>query len=441
MGSRSIPIAEINFHPTSFCDRNGRVFWWRGELYRGISPARVSFYQDLFARGIAQRLMEQKLLVATELTEWTLPDYPLILKHHYIPFVSYAHEWCPAMLKDCAWLVTKLMLELAKDDLTLADVSTFDIMFDRCQPVFVDFGSLEFADIQGNRTWTRYQSDFRDYFITPLTIMAEGRGNLARWLFMDYDHEVMVDCGTLMASKRSPQWLNKVASKTKRLFSRKLEGVDLVKQLWQEVEQIPLVVQPLENSTPPLVDTVKKNTVGQILSDLQPNTVLDLGCDLGHYSQLAANLGSMVVAVDRDEGKIIHCYRNALWNNLSIFPVVMNIRDPSPGHGVCNQIVSPALKRFRCELVLALGLVHQLVFEQYLNLEQTVATVAAFAQRWLLVEFYTPQSREIKPFWSDWYSWYSLDNLQQILAKHFDRVEIISPLEPRVFLLCEKITN
>ncbi len=439
MGSKSIPVEEINFHPTSFCDRNARVFWWREELYRGISPQKVGFYRGLFAKGTAQRAIEQKLLVATELTEWTLPDYPLILKHHPIPYVSYAHEWCPAMLRDCAWLVTKLMLELAKDDLTLADVSTFDMMFDGCQPVFVDFGSIELADIQGDRVWTRYQSDFRDYFITPLTIMAQGRGNLARWLFMDYDHEVMVDCGTLMAVKLSPQWSNKIASKTKRLFSRKLEGADLVKQLWREVEQIPLInATPALDKTSAPEDNVKQNTVRQILSDLQPQTVLDLGCDRGHYSQLAASLGSVVVAVDRDEAKVTHCYQNAVRNDLSIFPVVMNIRDPSPGHGVCNQIVTPALKRFRCELVLALGLVHQLVFEQYLNLEQTVATVAAFAQRWLLVEFYSPQTKEVKPFWSDWHSWYSLENFQQILAKYFDRVEVVSGERQKVLLLCEK---
>ena len=69
MSVNKIPITEINFHPTSFCDRNGRVFWWQGELYRGIIPERVAFYQNFFSSGIAHKLIEQKLLVATELNQ------------------------------------------------------------------------------------------------------------------------------------------------------------------------------------------------------------------------------------------------------------------------------------------------------------------------------------------------------------------------------------
>lgn len=477
MSSTLIPIEEINFHPTSFCDRNARVFWWRKELYRGISPAKVSFYRDLFARGIAQRLIEQKLLVATEITEFTVKDYPLVLKHHLIPFVSYAHEWTPVMLKDCAWLVTKLMLELAKDDLTLADVSTFDMMFDGCQPVFVDFGSLEIADFDGDRTWTRYQADFRDYFITPLKIMAQGHGNLARWLFMDYDHEVMIQCGTLLAGDRpTSSWRQRLKqlekfltpansqrlrvfwSKWQKLSLKSPKGVDLVRKLWREVEEISLteVESVTEDFTlsPSPSWKEKQRLVYQVLCELKPTTVLDLGCDRGWYSQLAAATGSQVVAIDFDETKITQCYRDAATRNLSVFPLVMNIRNPSPGLGVCNRIVASASERLECELVLALGLVHQLVFEQYLNLEQIAATFATFSERWLLVEFYSEQTKEVKPFWSQRYSWYSLENFQHILAKYFARIELIAlasqssvprtdsaglPLtSSKVLLLCKK---
>ena len=38
-----IPFEEIHFHPTSFCDTDGRVFWWKGELYRGITENYANF--------------------------------------------------------------------------------------------------------------------------------------------------------------------------------------------------------------------------------------------------------------------------------------------------------------------------------------------------------------------------------------------------------------
>lgn len=462
MGSKSIPVEEINFHPMSFCDRNARVFWWQGELYRGICPHKVNFYRDLFAKGVAQRAIEQKLLVATELTEWTLPDYPLILKHHPIPFVTYAHEWCPTMLKDCAWLVTKLMLELAKDDLTLADVSTFDIMFDGSQPVFVDFGSLDIADHDGDRSWIRYQADFRTYFIDPLKLMAQGHGKLARWLFMDYDHDVMVECAALMANRQSSQswwqqwkkltnWnkilnqarfqrLKAITSKFKKLSSTQRYGSDLVLQLWQEVEQIPLPnVLQSPNVTPPSAKSFKQNTVKQILSELKPATVLDLGCDRGDYSQLAAALGIQVVAIDRDETKITQCYQNAAKHHLPVFPVIMNIRDPSPGHGVCNRLVSSAFERLDCELVLALGLVHHLVFEQFVTLEQIAETLALFSRKWLLVEFFSEQDGEITTANLDNYGSYNLANFRNILHQWFTYIKTMpSDQESRILLLCQK---
>jgi hypothetical protein len=465
MGSISIPIEEINFHPTSFCDRHGRVFWWRGELYRAISPEKVSFYRDLFARGIAQRLIEQKLLVATQLTELTLEDYPLVLKHHLIPFVSYAHEWSPAMLKDCAWLVTKLMLELAKDNLTLSDVCTFDIMFDSCQPVFVDFGSLTIAN--GDRTLGRYEADFRTYFIDPLTIAAKGYGKLARWLFADYDHDVMAECTALTINKpRNLVWNQQLKRKLKALeqllnpatakqirgviarfkklpTDKGLYGTDLVEQLWQELEQIPLdrrsQARDRLTSLPSETETQKQITVRQILAELKPQTVMDFGSGGGWYSQLAASLGSRVVAIDVDEQKLTQCYRGGAAKNLPILPLVMNFRNPSPGYGICNRSVASASQRLPCELVMALGLVHLLVFEQLMTLSQIAETLALFSLKWLLVEFYDCQDSEIALASVDDYPKYTRENFCVILQQWFTSVKIMpSERESRVLLLCQK---
>lgn len=473
MSVNKIPIEEINFHPTSFCDRNGRVFWWKGELYRGITSKRVAFYQNFFASGMAQKLIAQKLLVATELTELTSANYPLILKHQRIAFVSYANEWCPAMLKDCALCITKLMLELAKENLTLADVCTFDIMFDGCHPVYVDYGSLDNADQEREHIWERYNHDFRTYFIEPLRLMSKGYGNLARWISADYDLDIIEEYIALMHSNHSnrsfkqqvkskiinvgkkitplipaviyPQ-LSSLVSALRKLPGNKSSGTDLVQQLWQELDSIPLgdrATKPAEanySTLYPSADwTQKQIAVHKILSDLRPATVLDIGSSRGWYSQLAATLGSKVVALDIDEGNVTQCYRDASRQNLSVLPLVMNIRDPSPGHGVCNKVVTPAFERLNCELVLALGIVHILVFEQYINLEQISETFAAFSQRWLLVEFYSSETQEVKPFWSDWHSWYTLDNFRQILTRHFDKVTVISPSsQPKVLILCER---
>ena len=93
MENVEIPIKEVDYHPNSFCDSGGRVFWWKNELYRGIKEPHLPFCKKLFEEGIVQRLIEKEFLVQTELTNLTLNGYPLVLKHRRVPFVSYANEW------------------------------------------------------------------------------------------------------------------------------------------------------------------------------------------------------------------------------------------------------------------------------------------------------------------------------------------------------------
>jgi SAM-dependent methyltransferase len=227
-----------------------------------------------------------------------------------------------------------------------------------------------------------------------------------------------------------------------------LKREDLVRQLRHELVSIALPPGPAkligdENCFPPLTPaenwTPKHRSVHKVLTDLCPATVLDLGSGQGWYSHLAASLGSSVVAVDVDDRRVAYCYQEARKKDLSILPLVMDIRYPSPGHGICNQVIAPALQRLACEMVLALSVVHLLVFDQNLTFEQTCQTFAAFATKWLLVEFAFRKDWEVRQRWSDWYPWYTLENFIDVLKKQFRSVNPI-PSHPasRVLLLCEK---
>jgi len=90
-------------------------------------------------------------------------------------------------------------------------------------------------------------------------------------------------------------------------------------------------------------------------------------------------------------------------------------------------------------MVLALGLVHLLVFKYYVPFEQIVETLATFARRWLLVEFISREDGEVRNLWWDWLSWYTLDQFQAVLGRYFNNITIL-PSHPqrRILLLCEK---
>lgn len=70
-----IALTDVNFYPSSFSDPRGRVFWWQGQLYRGISHENVDFVKQLFQDGVVKSLIDKGLLVQTERTNLTLDGY------------------------------------------------------------------------------------------------------------------------------------------------------------------------------------------------------------------------------------------------------------------------------------------------------------------------------------------------------------------------------
>src|SRR5690606_27833646 len=77
----------------------------------------------------------------------------------------------------------------------------------------------------------------------------------------------------------------------------------------------------------------KQRSVAKILKSLQSGTLLDIGCNTGWYSILAAQLGLSVVSMDTDGTCIDALYRHAKENELNITPVVGSFFSPVIAHG------------------------------------------------------------------------------------------------------------
>lgn len=460
MTKQEIPPEEIDFHPLSFCDSGGRVFWWRGALYRGIRPRRASFYETLFEKGVIKRLIEDQYLVETELADLTVADFPVVLKHRPIRFVSYANEWCPEMLRAAGRFLSDLMSVLIPQGLMLSSANPWSLLFEGCRPLLVDLCDIVSVDDGKKGVWERFQEEFEIDFAQPLRLMAQGHGHVARWILTDYERkEIRTQFAELMGYRR-PQSPSRMAYDTvirmagrvlparvrpavavpARLQEKMLRGV---RKLRVELERIPLPLRkpgrPGDETdaslplTPAAGWTRKQQTVYEVLSDLRPATLLDVGSGQGWYSRLAASLGSEVVALDADEGRVGECYRAAVDQNLPILPLVMNVRYPSPGYGIANTMIGAATQRLGCEMVLALSLVHQLAIEQLVPLEQIGEAVASFSRRWVLIEFVPPDESNAKAR-----AGYIREDLVRALERSCRVVRIMpSHPEPRALILCE----
>lgn len=474
-----IPLKEVEFHSLSFVDENGRFFRWRGVPFRAITPRYEPVCRELFEKGIVQRLIQKGLIVKTEMTGLRLEGYSLVLKHHKVPFVSYSFEWCPEMLKAAALTVIDLETELAREGFELQDGHALNVLFDGGHPVFVDFSSIVRID-DSEHLW-RSCDEFHSYFVYPLKLMSQGYGRIVRKLLFGYNGISRMDYECLMqgGQVKDTSPARKKKTRTFRQFMKSLipsqyhpafkGGLDLFKatlfgkelsirerrlayleRLRGEIERIDFPhaktewsdyydnrFMPFERSE---IWTEKHRRVHRVLSELRPESLLDIGSNRGWYSQLAAMLGSKVVAFDEDAACVSKLYADAREKDLAILPLVMDFRNPSPAYGLNNQWLSPATERFKCEMVLALALVHHLAFHRFrLKFDAIAEALSRFTNRWLLVEF-IPQEDEYVSKWNrEGYSWYTQENFLEALRKKFRKIQIW-PSEPslRVLILCEK---
>lgn len=468
-----VPPEEID-SPFSI-DPNGKIFWWKGQPYRAITEQRASLYRSLFERGIVQNAIDKGWLIQTEMTDLHLDEYSMVLKHRLIPFISYPHEWCAPMLKDAALLVIDLQIELRKHNLSLQDAHPWNVLFDGARPVFVDFSSI--FPVEDNQAWVG-KDEFIQTYIYPLRLMANGQYAAARWYLDGIGQGVSGNDMAMLtnrfspqelmlrrlrtlyqaAKKRVPQSIRKTlnpslsaAATTAAQVSATATGSHLqeLHQLRTEVEKISLPFAKTEWADyneahfPSFTDQSdwrqKEITVHQVLSRLKPETVLDMGSNRGWFSQLAATMGSTVVAFDVDTTGVARMYEDVKQRGLSVLPLLMDFRYPTPSTGLCYQWRTAATERLKCDLVMGIALTHHLVFKQKLSFEQIADGMKIYAKRWVLVEFIPREDQYVSKWWTpEQYSWYTPENFRKALEKRFSSVEMFpSSPEPRIQFLCE----
>lgn len=441
-----IPSSEVVFNPSSYVDPNARVFAWNNELYRAFSQEKETFYRDLIASPLLKYLQRSGKIIKTDLTDHSLDGFSFVVKHDRIPCLSYCNEWPAVMLKEAALLTLELCSEFAEKNLSLQDAYPWNIYFNAAKPIFIDISSI--VPAPKTLIWTPYQQ-FCQFFLYPLHLYRAGHSNIVRKLLIDYlngisedeylrllplkyklTHPAIFSRSILPAllQKRFPVLTNRLTDlPTNQLFpnlplapARKAFFSTLTKEI-QNIK-LPDAKSAWSNYAS---HEPKKELVAKIIGQIMPKTVLDLACNRGDFSVLAAKQGCAVVALDRDENCVAALYQTAQKERLNIQPLVIDILNPTPSFGWNSKQFPSAIARLQCDLVLALAVVHHLVFKQYQNFDRVAKALKAFSKRWVLVEFPRPDDQMVKTMRQERCAWYNLDNFIKALENYFAIKEVI----------------
>lgn len=417
---------DATAHKLTLRDPDGSLYFLNGRFIRSVHNHRADDYRSILAAPSVLELVDTKRCVSsTEIKNNVaplmlgLPTHSYLLEHPAVRFPSYPHEWSAQMLRKAGLLTLEIAERVFKDRLGLKDASPFNILFDDANPILVDALSFERRK-ETNPLWLPY-SQFMENFINPLIIH-----NLTsipiHELFLTHPHGVKCDAALKYLNgfkKFHPMALsclvlpqlfgrlvgNRSLSMTKEYDPRQARFIlsALFRQLHRSLDRTERNHQTnwTRYGDAPESYTAdqraeKKRWMQEIFEKISPKRLLDIGCNTGEYSIMAANAGATVTAIDSDSTVIDQLWRRSHEGGLKILPLVVNIAQPSPSLGWRNRQSRSFIERCqrsRHDTVTMLALLHHLMVSELIPLDEIITLARDLTDRFWIVELVLPHDR------------------------------------------------
>ncbi len=450
--------------PGSFRDPSGAVFFLDGEVFRGVSRETWSTMLELRNSGLLEDLINRGLVVRTELIDETgeqhralqaaQPAFPHFMKHERVPFISYPHEWPRRMIADAALSQLALQRRLIAKGFSLKDASIYNTQFIKGRPVFIDLPSIEHPARMD--LWIAY-GQFCRHFLFPLILAHHRSIDLGGYYLGNMDGMSVESVYKILGGWRSatPSLLVDVFLQ-RHLQSYGQKHMDVTRRRTTtpghqqpgdtsaqriNLDRLNRKVRKLRNKRDATghwvgyatnntysdeADTAKKMFIQRFAEANKPRQVLDLGCNTGTYSRIAATAGAFVVAADIDPECADHLYEQVNRESLNILPICLDCANPSPGIGFMNRERASFLDRARFDAVFGLALLHHLLITSRIPLPATRDFFAALTKRWLVLEFVGRSDsmfQHLLALREDIYGNISRQNFEAVYSERFNILE------------------
>lgn len=420
------------FEPMSVVDPIGRVLHRDGRVFRAIRPEYAAEMRHILDVAEKAHWFDHGL-VPTWTTEYQLTEYPLVLEHRRIRFVTLRGEWPAEALRQAAIRYLDLAATLARSGYCLKDAHTFNVLFDGAEPVVTDFGSIRpLAELD----WTYWLTEFKQYFLAPLALFAAGEDGRARALLREH----MLGLGLTLIARNDAmvtrEWMQPPAP---------YEAPGTFEALRARVEALsfPVAAGEWTSYPQPAFDTLaiaprpKEVALAQLLDRLQFSSAVDLGSNRGIHTFMCEARGADVVACDIDEACLNDLYTGVRTRRARVWPVHLDLAWPL-GSGGAFLTIPPATERLRGDVVLALGLVHHLALRQRYHVDVLARAIAGFGARAAIVEFVPHEDWHVQQWGMAPPPDYHRDGFIGHMNRYFERVTIVpSDPAPRELLLFE----
>lgn len=477
----------------SFRDPDGRVYINDKHVLRIVTEKGVPFYYEFFTSDFSQKLIAEQRLINTNILDKhqadslleqdeDFRDYfnsdsqhnkGLIVEHEKVPFISYPYEWPIEMLYAAGILTIDIAVESDEYNLGIKDASPYNVLFRGTNPIFIDVLSFEKRE-QGDYTWLAYAQFIRMFYL-PLLVNKYFGISIADSLLNHRDGLEPDDVYQLCSFTQKilppfltmisiPKWLaNSKKAKNEELYHKKMmsnhEKTKFIyqsllnrlkkslmkllpendrKSVWSDYMQV-------NNNYLPEQISAKSDFIKQFLQEYNPQRVLDIGCNTGYFTFLAARHGASVVAIDYDPVVVGRVWQQAYEEKLDILPLHVNITRPTPSMGWGNTEYLSFIERAEgyFDTVFMLAVIHHLLVSERIPLEKIVDLAAKLTTKYLVVEYVDPEDSMFKILTrgrEELYNYLTPEIFIEACQRQFDIVDsmLISGSKRCLYILCKK---
>lgn len=425
----------------SFRDPAGQVIQLDQSVFRLVHRESVEEFRHFFHSNTTKELVATGRLVNTD--ELVLTDFikklrergiavadesacGLALEHGRVPFVSFPAEWPPEMLHAAGMLTLDLADVFLKEGIGLKDATPYNVLFVGPEPIFIDVLSFEDRN-ENDPTWVAY-AQFVRTFLLPLLVKAHFGLSHDKFFLSRRDgiepEKIYAMTGIIrrllppfLQLVSLPVWLSKrLKVNDSSIYQPHLirdpdKATYILRSRFAKLRKLMKSLQPASDQNSDWCDylinnnnysdeqfAAKSRFVDSALREYAPKRVLDVGCNTGYFSTIAAHRGASVVAIDSDPVVVGKVWSTARQEKLDILPLVVNLTRPTAALGWRNAETPSFLERAAgaFDAVLMLAVVHHMIVSEGIPLPEIIALAAQLTTDLLIIEFVSAEDSMFK---------------------------------------------
>jgi ribosomal protein L11 methylase PrmA len=401
----------------SFRDPFGSVFEIRGRVFRGIKKEKdllvhkflgSSFYK----KNVGKQIVKTKEISKAEVLEAgisldVINKFSLWVEHERIDFITYPYEWSFEFLRCAAIFYLDLYVEALENGFQIKDASAYNIQFLGLVPIFID--TLSFESYCDGDKWIGYKQ-FCEQFLAPLAVSSYCGVDFNPWLRGSPDGLSIIDCSKLLPLKslfsltlignihiqamcmsRISATTSKINYKTQNSIPKK-NLIAFLRSLKRFIKKLKAPKESywnrydLENSYSDNGTSDKEKIVKRFVESKNLKNILDVGCNSGHFSQVALMAGAnRVIGLDIDSGAINLASKKITAPGKLFTPLLYDFTNPSPAMG-WNLEERASLESRIPEIdgVICLALIHHIVIAKNIPIRDFIEWITKLSPNGLI---------------------------------------------------------